>query len=269
MTNEDATSQARPNPKGMALVTGASGGLGVEFAEIFAREGHDLLLVARSEEALRKIASQLALRHGVNVRVLACDLTDENAVARIVAHTEELGEHVSILANNAGFGDLGPFASFDIDRQMKMIDLNVKTLTNLTYWYLGPMLDCRQGQILNVASLAAFQPGPLMSTYFATKAYVLSFSEALAEELRGTDVTCTALCPGPVDTAFWSNSHADRIALYSSSFMSAHDVAEYAFESMQRGCVVAVPGAMNKAMACMVRMLPRCLVRRAVHRVLS
>src|SRR5579864_3658891 len=191
-----------------ALITGASFGIGAEFARIFAREGYNLVLVARSADKLRQIASELEKAHGTRSLILAADLTDPGAPAYVVDQTTRADIQVDVLVNNAGFGQYGFFAQNDLEECLRQIQLNVATLTHLTRLYLHAMIERKNGGILNVASTAAFQPGPLMAVYFATKAYVLHFSEALANELRESGITVTCLCPGPTATEFQKRANA-------------------------------------------------------------
>lgn len=253
-----------------ALVTGASSGLGREFARLAAADGMDLVLVARRRDRLEELAAELATAYGVQVTCVDVDLSTPEGRARLVDATEQAHLHVDVLVNNAGFGDCADLAEADLDKLDQMIDLNVRALTDLTYYYLGGMLDARGGAILNVASVAAFEPGPGMGTYFATKAYVLSLTEALAEELRGTGVTATALCPGTTGTAFWDVAEAGSLSLLRQiNLADPSQVAAYGWESMRRGRVVAVPGIANKLSTGSVRLLPRALVRRVMRRLLA
>ena len=241
-----------------ALVTGASGGIGLEIARVLARD-HDVVLVARSAARLAEIAAEL---HGA--RVLAIDLAFPDAVARVVAEVPE----VEVLVNNAGVGDFAPFVEADPAKLDALIALNIGALTRLTHAYLPGMIARGQGRILNVASTAAFQPGPLMAVYYATKAYVLSLSEALAEETRGTGVTVTALCPGPTASGFQAGAAMEGSRLVKGRTLpTAASVAAYGVTAMQKGEVVAVPGLMNKLFASSIRLTPRAVVRRVVHRM--
>ena len=243
-----------------ALVTGASGGIGLEIARVLAGE-HDLVLVARSADRLNDVAAELG-----GARVLALDLADPAAVARVVDEVPE----VDVLVNNAGFGDFAPFAEADPAKLDTLIALNVAALTRLTRAYLPGMLDRKHGRILNVASTASFQPGPLMAVYYATKAYVLSLSEALAEETRGSGVTVTALCPGPTASGFQAGAEMEESRLVRGRTLpTAAAVAAYGVAAMRKGDVVAVPGVMNKMLATSIRLTPRPLVRRLVHRMQS
>ncbi len=241
-----------------ALVTGASSGIGLEIARILAND-HDVTLAARSADKLEALASELG-----GARVVMVDLSDPSGPRKLVAELPA----VDVLVNNAGFGDWGPFATAAETKLDEMIELNVGALTRLARAYLPGMIERGNGRIMNVASTAAFQPGPLMAVYYATKAYVLSFSEALAEETRGSGVTVTALCPGPTASGFQAGAAMEDSRLVKGRKLpTAAAVAAYAVKAMNRGDVVAVPGFMNKAMAASVRFSPRPVIRRAVHRM--
>jgi uncharacterized protein len=241
-----------------ALVTGASSGIGLEIARILAKD-HDLTLAARSADKLEALAAEIG-----GARVVAVDLSEVSGPRRLVAELPA----VDVLVNNAGFGDWGTFATAAETRLDEMIELNVGALTRLARAYLPGMIERGNGRIMNVASTAAFQPGPLMAVYYATKAYVLSLSEALAEETRGTGVTVTALCPGPTASGFQAGAAMEDSRLVKGRKLpTAAEVAAYAVRAMHRGDVVAVPGFVNKAMAASVRFSPRPVIRRAVHRM--
>ena len=241
-----------------ALITGASGGIGLEIARVLAPD-HDLVLVARSAAKLETVAEELG-----GARVIAADLSDPSAVAKIAAEVPS----VDILVNNAGVGDFGDFAQADLERTLAMIQLNVTSVTALARQYLPGMLERGSGRILNIASTASFLPGPLMAVYYATKAYVLSFSEAIAEEVRGTGVTVTALCPGPTGTGFQAAADMELSPLVANKKLpSAADVAAFGVKAMNNGEAVAVPGFMNKVMASSVRITPRPIIRRLVHKL--
>jgi uncharacterized protein len=241
-----------------ALVTGASGGIGLEIARVLAPD-HDLVLVARSGARLEEVASELG-----NARTIALDLAADGSVASVVAQVPD----VDVLVNNAGVGDFAPFAESDPARLDTQLALNVGALTQLSRAYLPGMLARGHGRILNVASTAAFQPGPLMAVYYATKAYVLSLSEALAEETRGTGVTVTALCPGPTASGFQAEAAMEGSRLVRGRKLpTAASVAAFGVAAMNRGEVVAVPGVRNKLLASSVRFTPRAIVRRFVHQM--
>jgi uncharacterized protein len=254
-----------PVTRPTALVTGASGGIGEALARGLAARGHDLVLVARTEAKLRALADELAATHGARTSVLAVDLAAPQAVASIV---EQLaGRRIDVLVNNAGFGDFGPFTEADPAKISQMVQLNVATLTDLTRALLPAMVAANAGRVLNVASTAAFMPGPLMAVYYATKAYVLSFSEAVNEELRGIGVTVTALCPGPVATGFQQGADmATSKLVKGKQLMTADECAALALKGMQRGKPVVVTGAMNKLQAFSPRLMPRRLVPGMVMR---
>ena len=248
-----------------ALVTGASSGIGAELARCLAREGCALVLVARSAERLQAVADELRAAHGIPVQTLPCDLADRAAPEAMMAALQRDGVVLDVLVNNAGFGTHGPFARSDWAAESDMIRVNMTALTHLTRLVLPGMLQRRSGKILNVASLAAFQPGPLMAVYYASKAYTLSFSEALAEEVRGTGVTVTALCPGYVPTGFQARAgiqHAPSGTI--SEILSARTVAEIGYRGLMRGDPVIIPGFRNRLSVLAVRLTPRSLVRRLV-----
>ena len=243
-----------------ALVTGASSGLGLELATLLARDRHDLVIVARNRERLDAIAGGLREEFGVAVTVLPKDLSAPSAPEEIARELSERGTGLDILVNNAGVGVYGPFASAPLTRLLETIQINVTALTHLTRLVLPGMLERRRGRILNLASTAAFQAGPLMAVYYATKAYVLSFSEALASETSGTGVTVTALCPGPTLTEFQSRAGFGVIPrLESPLVMRAADVARAGYEGMMRGQSIVIPGAINRTLVQALRLTPRRL----------
>lgn len=241
-----------------ALITGASSGFGYEFVKLFAKNNYNLILVARSIDKLQEIKRQFP---AIDITVIQKDLTQINAVKNVYDKIKEKGLNVDVLVNNAGFGLLGQFSKLDVDRQVNMVQLNVSVLTELTHYVLQEMLQRNSGKILNVASLAAFQPGPLMAVYYATKAYVLSFSEALVEELRGTGITVTTLCPGPSKTNFAKAANVEKTKLFVSP-MPADKVAGIGYEAMMKGRRVVIPGRTNKIGAYAAKFLPRGFVAR-------
>jgi short-subunit dehydrogenase len=241
-----------------ALVTGGSGGIGLEFAKVLARNGFDLVLVARKRDTLEAAAGQLEGKFGVTAHVFAADLRRREAPGEIFEFLQNENIPVEVLVNNAGFGLGGEFSETSVQRELEMIQVNIAALTHLTKLFLPPMIKRRSGRILNVASTAAFQPGPLMAVYYATKAYVLSFSEALAEELRNSGVTVTALCPGPTQTDFADTAQMTNSRLFSAfGVADAADVAEYGFAAMMAGKRLAIPGVKNKMIAQANRFAPR------------
>src|SRR5450755_3083327 len=246
-----------------ALITGPSFGIGSEFARIFAREGYILVLVARTANKLRQLASELEKAHGTRSLILAADLTDPGAPAYVLDQTTRADIQVDVLVNNAGFGQYGLFVDNDLEECLQQIQLNVTTLTHLTRLYLPLMIErARSGSkgILNVASTAAFQPGPLMAVYFATKAYVLHLSEALANELDGSGVTVTCLCPGATATEFHKRANATGMRLLKMGSMDARTVAEDGYRALMAGKPVVISGFKNWLVAQSVRFSPRRLV---------
>lgn len=247
-----------------ALITGASGGIGADLADLFARDGYDVVLVARSEEKLRQLAERLQ-GFGASAQVIVADLAKPDAAVDVV---RQLHGEVDALVNNAGFGIVGPFAETDGAKELEMIQVNIAALTHLTKLILPGMVARKRGRILNVASTAAFQPGPLMAVYYASKAYVLSFSEALAEELSGSGVTVTALCPGPTETGFAEAAAMTDTRLFSTSKPAdSKAVARTGYEAMKRGKRVVIHGLRNGMMAQLVRVSPRSVVTKIVRRL--
>ena len=242
---------------GVALITGASAGLGVEFARQLAKRGHRLVLAARRKDRLDALVAELG-----NARAVAIDLGEAGSAAKLVANIEAAGETIGLLVNNAGFGLRGKFAELDSAREREMIDLNIGALTDLCRGVAPGMIERRSGAILNVASTAAFQPGPNMAVYFATKAYVLSFTEALHEELKPHGIKVSALCPGPTRTEFGAvagfgdGGSFDRIA------MDAATVVRLGLEGLDKNRAVVVTGALNKIGAASTRFVPRPIVRK-------
>lgn len=247
--------------KKTALITGASGGLGAEFARIHASMGDNLVLVARSKDKMDLLKNELEAKYPVQVYVIAKDLSDSEIVRAIRDELELQNIQVDYLINNAGFGDFGFFANCDWEKQEEMIRLNVIALTYMTRLFLPGMVERKFGRILNVASTAAFQPGPTMSVYFATKAFVLSFSEAIANELQGTGVTVTALCPGATETGFKAAAALDKSNLFKGSGIAgSHEVAAFGYKAMMRGKGVVVHGKINALLAFSIRFAPRKMV---------
>jgi len=242
------------------LITGASFGIGLELARIFAREGCNLVLVARSADKLRQVASELEKAHGARSLILATDLSSPGAASYVLDQTTRADLIIDVLVNNAGFGQFGFFAENDLEQCLQQIQVNVTTLTHLTRLYLPGMIQRGSGRILNVASTAAFQPGPLMAVYYATKAYVLHFSEAIANELEGTGVTVTCLCPGATVTEFHTRANMTNINLLKFGAMDANAVAKDAYRALMGGKPVVISGFKNWLVAQSVRFSPRQLV---------
>jgi short-subunit dehydrogenase len=238
------------------LITGASSGIGADLARVFARDGHDIVLVARSGERLEELARELHDAHGVTVRAFPTDLAVPGAARALRERVDSEAIQVDVLVNDAGFGMRGPFVDLDSARQIEMIQVNLVALTELTRLFVPDMVRRGAGRILNVASTGAFQPGPLMSVYCATKAYVLSFSQALAEELRGSGVTVTCVAPGATVTGFGEIAGVSATRLFRAGTMSSSAVAEVAYAAVNKGAALSVPGCRNRLLAASVRLLP-------------
>ncbi|HEY8424014.1 MAG TPA: SDR family oxidoreductase [Clostridia bacterium] len=253
--------------KKTALITGASSGIGFEFARIFAKDGYNLVLVARSQDKLLSLKQEFE-QYGSDVFIIVKDLSNPNAAQEVYNETQKEGIFIDVLVNNAGVGDFGKFAESDISKVDTMIELNIGALTKLTRLYLPHMIAKKSGKILNVGSLGSFQPGPLMAVYYASKAYVLSFSEAISRELKGTGVTVTALCPGPTRTNFQQAANLGMSGLFVNlQVADARKVAEFGYKKMNQGKVIAVPGFFNKIAAVGVKLLPRRAVRNIVYNI--
>lgn len=252
------------------LITGASSGIGLEFAHIFAQNKINLVLVARNHEKLKTLAEELEAKHKVNVSVLPFDLSNYQNAEAIFKWLEAQKISIQYLINNAGFGELGSFADSKWARQEQMINLNITALTYLTHLFLPAMRQAGYGRILNVASTAAFQPGPGMAVYFATKSFVLHFSEAINAELSGSGVTVTALCPGATESGFADAAKASESKLFKGRKLpSSREVAVYGYKAMMKGKAVAVHGLVNKSLIVGIRLMPRKLVVQVSKMIMS
>jgi short-subunit dehydrogenase len=252
--------------KGTALITGASAGIGEQFAKRLAGQGYNLVLVARRRERLEELAAELGGKHGVKVEVLVADLATSEGVDA-VAPRAGAGE-VTLLINNAGFGTFGEFSGNPIDRELEEIDLNVRALVRLTHAALVSMTPRKEGGIINVASTAAFQPLPYNAIYGATKAFVLSFSEGVHEEARHHGVTVTCLCPGPVRTEFQQVAGVDEAGVPAFAWQSVESVVDAALHGVRSGRAIVIPGALNYMLANSPRLAPRFLIRRLAGSVM-
>lgn len=256
--------------KRTALITGASVGLGREFARLAAQDGMDVVLVARSKDKLDALAAELKSAHGIAAHVIDVDLMRHDAADVVFARARDMGLTIDVLVNNAGFGATGPFVELPLDKELGQIDLNVRALVALSHLFGNEMVARRSGHILNIASTAGFQPGPFMATYFATKAFVVSFSEALAHELRGTGVKVTCHCPGATATEFAKSAGNDQTALFQKgSVATSDDVARHAWGAMKNGRVLAIHGFLNNVLMQANRMSPRAVVRSITARMNS
>ena len=250
-----------------ALITGASGGIGYELALLCARDGFDCILVARSRDKLDELAARLEGEFRVKTLVVARDLAKPTAVDEIYEEVSAASMSVDVLVNNAGFPVFGLFTQTDLRVELEMLQVNVVALTALTKLFLHSMVERRAGRILNLASTAAFEPGPLMAVYYASKAYVLSFSEALANELHGTGVTVTALAPGPTRTGFQKRGVMEDSRLVQGQIADARSVAAAGYRGMMSGKTIVIPGFTNKLIPWVVRVSPRGVVTRVVRRM--
>ena len=251
---------------GRTLITGASTGIGRALAEVFAGHGHDLILVARSKEKLQACAIELEQTHKVKVAWFTEDLADPGGPARLHRTVSAEGLQVENLVNNAGVGLYGKFVNTDLDAELKMIQLNVTSVVELTKRFLPAMVQNERGRILNVASTAAFVPGPWMSIYYATKAFVLSFSEAIGYELSPKGVTVTTLCPGPTVSEFKVRAGSERSRLFEAFVMDAPTVARAGYDGMMKGKTVVIPGLRNKLIPVAARLIPRPLMATLSYR---
>jgi short-subunit dehydrogenase len=249
-------------PVETALITGASSGLGLELAELFAADGSNLILVARRADLLNDLAGRLSSRYGVRAEVLATDLSGTGAVEELESRVRDRDLQVDVLVNSAGFGARGAFAELPVERQISMLQVNITALTHLSRLFLPGMLDRDRGGIINLSSLAGFLPGPNMAIYYASKAYVLAFSEALREEVRGTGVAVCCIAPGPTETGFVEAAGLEGVRFFRLGAMSARPVARTGYRGFRAGRALVVPGISNRAATLLLRLSPRLLTRR-------
>jgi uncharacterized protein len=252
-----------------ALVTGASVGIGRELAKLFAKDGYSVVLVARNGERLSQFADELQRQFGISAKPIAMDLAAALAPQSLFGQLAAENIAIDILVNNAGYGKLGAFADVPLEESLGQIQLNIAVLTHLTKLFLGQMLERKSGKILNVASTAGFQPGPLMAVYYATKAYVISFSEALASELSGSGVTVTCLCPGATDTEFQKRAGTEETLLFKLRPMSAKTVAQDGYRALMKGKPLVISGLRNWLLAESLRISPRRVVTAVSRRLIE
>jgi short-subunit dehydrogenase len=252
--------------KERALITGGSVGIGAALADVFAEHGHDLVLVSRKRDKLEARGRAIHDRFGVDVVCVPEDLSDPKGARRLHQAVTSRGLDVHYLVNNAGVGLYGKFAATDLDAELKMIQLNLTSVVELTKLFLAPMIERRRGRILNVASTAAFVPGPWMSIYYASKAFVLSFSQAIDYELQPHGITVTTLCPGPTESEFKVRAGSQRSRLFEAFVMEAEPVARVGYEAMMKGKAVAIPGLRNKMIPVAARLTPRPVMAKLSHR---
>ncbi len=255
--------------KETVLITGASSGLGMELAKLFAADGSDLVLVARREERLIELADELKSEHGIEVHVLPKDLSKKTAPKEIFNHLNKENIEINVVVNNAGFGNKGSIAELDTDLQLDMIQVNLVALTHLTRLFITGIIERGYGGILNVGSLAGFQPGPNLAVYYATKAYVLSFTEALAEEISNPNIKISCLAPGPVKTEFGEKSDLEDSLLFKMSLMEMAPVVKAGYEGFRKGQTIIIPGLKQQIVPFLNRFTPRLLVRKIAKKLNS
>jgi short-subunit dehydrogenase len=250
-----------------ALITGASSGIGLELAKLFAADKSNLVLVARRADRLTALAEELQRRHGITAQVLTKDLTRPEAPQEIFDELTQKSVVIDVVVNNAGFGSLGSIAALDLKRQLDMIQVNITALVHLTRLFLPGLIERDRGGILNVGSTAGFQPGPYLTVYYASKAFVLHFTEGLAEELKGKNIRISCLCPGPTTTEFAAEANMESAPLFRLGSMTAEAVARIGYHGFRNGKVVVIPGVKNKLGTLSVRLAPRFLVRKITKRL--
>ncbi|NQV36593.1 MAG: SDR family oxidoreductase [Candidatus Marinimicrobia bacterium] len=246
--------------KTTALITGASSGIGYELAKLFAQNGHNLVLVARNEKALNQLSEELREKFGISIKVISKDLSVITAAQEIVDELQQEAVIINILVNNAGFDVYGHFYETELNKELQMLQVNLVTLTQLTKLLVGDMVERKSGKILNIASIGSFAPSPLNAVYSATKAYVLSFSEAIAEELHGSGVTVTCLCPGATWTEFQKRAEMGDTRILKHGVMNADTVADIGYRAVMAGKRVVVPGLYNKIQIQFMRLLPKIVI---------
>jgi len=254
--------------KKTALITGASSGIGKEFSKIHAEKGGDLIIIARSEDKLNELKKELEQKHKINVFVISKDLTQPNAAKEIYEQVQNAGLKVDYLINNAGFGGLGKFNERDLEKDLQMINLNISVLTALTHYFLQDFVKNNEGKILNVSSTASLMPGPLQAVYYATKAYVTFFSNAIAEELHDTSITVTNLMPGATETEFGKVSGMDKTKMFKKP-VTARSVAEDGYNGMLKGKLDVISGLnfSQKLMTAMIPLTPKKMILKQIRQM--
>lgn len=255
--------------KETVLITGASSGIGMGLAKLFAADGSDLVLVARREDRLNELAEKLKSEHGIEVHVLPKDLSKKTSPKEIFNHLKKEKIEIDVLVNNAGFGSRGTVSELDTDLQVDMVQVNAAALTHLTSLFLPGIIERGQGGILNVGSLAGFQPGPNLAVYFATKAYVLSFTEALAEEISNPNIKVSCFAPGPVKTEFGEKSDLEDSLLFKVSLMDLEPAVKAGYEGFRKGKTIVIPGLKQQIVPFLNRFTPRLIVRKIAKKLNS
>ena len=253
----------KPYGRSCVLITGATTGIGYELANLYAKDKNNLILVARDEDRLKEVKDELSL-YNINVYTISIDLSEDNSCEKILDFVNKNNLSVDILINNAGIGSFGYLSELEIEKELKLIDLNIRALTELTKIFLPIMIDHGEGAIMNVASTAAFCAGPKMSTYYASKAYVLSFTEALYEELKESDIKISCLCPGPVKTSFQEKAGIRKKDAAKNTLMIPKEVAKVAYRDFKKGKLIIIPGFSNKLIITLNKIIPRSLSRKII-----
>ena len=253
----------KPQGRSVVLITGATTGIGYELSKLYSRDGKNLVLVARNEEMLEKVKEELSL-YKVKVYTIALDLAGDNSCEKILDFVNKKNLTVDILINNAGIGTFGYVKETDIEKELNLIDVNIRALTELTKLFLPSMISNGEGAIMNVSSTAAFCAGPKMANYYASKAYVLNFTEALHEELKGNNIKVSCLCPGPIKTGFQEKAGIKKSEKIKNSLMSAKSVANIAYKQFNKGKLIIIPGFRNKILVFLNKLIPRKLSRKII-----
>ncbi len=253
----------KPYGRSCVLITGATTGIGYELAKLYAKEGNNLILVARDEDRLSEVKEELDL-YNIKVYILPLDLSEDNSCEKVLDFVNKKNLSVDILINNAGIGSFGYLSEIEIEKELKLIDVNIRALTELTKMFLPTMISHGEGGIMNVASTAAFCAGPKMATYYASKSYVLNFTEALYEELKGSEIKVSCLCPGPVKTSFQEKSGIKKNEAAKKALMTPKEVAEIAYKDFKKGKLIIIPGFKNKLIILLNKLIPRALSRKII-----
>jgi len=253
----------KPYGRSCVLITGATAGIGYELAKLYAKDENNLVLVARDGERLKKVKDKLEL-YNIKVYTIALDLSEDNSCEKVLDFVNKKNLSVDILINNAGIGSFGYLNEIEMERELKLIDVNIRALTELTKMFLPSMIEQGEGAIMNVASTAAFCAGPKMATYYASKSYVLNFTEALYEELKGSEIKVSCLCPGPVKTNFQEKSGIRKSEAAKKALMTPKEVAEIAYRDFKKGKLIIVPGFKNKLIIRINKLIPRSFSRKII-----
>ena len=253
----------KPYGRSCVLITGATTGIGYELAKLYSKDWNNLILVARDEERLQEVKEELDL-YNIKVYILSLDLAEDNSCEKVLDFVNKKNLSVDILINNAGIGSFGYLSEIEMEKELKLIDVNIRALTELTKIFLPTMIDHGEGGIMNVASTAAFCAGPKMATYYASKSYVLNFTEALYEELKGSEIKVSCLCPGPVRTNFQEKSGIKKSEAAKNTLMTPREVAKVAYKDFKRGKLIIIPGFKNKVIILLNKLIPRALSRKII-----